>query len=443
MAMELSIIMPSLNVADYIEECMDSVLHQTLEQVEILCIDAGSEDGTWEILKKYEALSDANRKIRVIHSDVKSYGYQVNLGIRLSRGKYIAILETDDMVDNQMYEYLVSLADTYHLDFVKADYDQFYTLRNGERYYEKIERWNKECNQYNMVCNPSNDEYFYVCDYNIWAGIYNKSFLMRNNIWLNETKGAAYQDIGFAQQVLACAERAYYSDRSFYRYRIDREMSSINSMYCLQYSRQEFARLLLEPELYSKLVCIQGLYRHMATSFIGEYRKMLLSVGYDTDSMHVKNDYEWFRITLLDAVGQSKFDLSKLPDSFREELLLALNDCKEYASKIQKQEEKYKGKMNAFLRKIGSRDVIVFGAGNRGNMVIRKLLQSRIKPISVYDNNEAIWGKHICDVTISKPEKPESNNVLVVIANKFNKAEMAKQLIDMGTPQNQIIFWEV
>ena len=54
MGIELSVIMPSLNVAEYIEECMDSVLNQSLEQIEILCIDAGSTDGTWEILKKYE-----------------------------------------------------------------------------------------------------------------------------------------------------------------------------------------------------------------------------------------------------------------------------------------------------------------------------------------------------------------------------------------------------
>lgn len=48
---ELSVIMPSLNVADYIEECINSALNQTLEHMELICIDAGSEDGTWEILK--------------------------------------------------------------------------------------------------------------------------------------------------------------------------------------------------------------------------------------------------------------------------------------------------------------------------------------------------------------------------------------------------------
>ena len=49
---KVSVIMPSLNVVGYIEECMDSVINQTLENMEIICIDAGSTDGTWEILDR-------------------------------------------------------------------------------------------------------------------------------------------------------------------------------------------------------------------------------------------------------------------------------------------------------------------------------------------------------------------------------------------------------
>ena len=76
---KVTIIMPSLNVADYIEECIKSAVFQTLKEIEILCIDAGSTDGTLEILQRY---ADMDRRIRLINSDRRSYGYQVNLGIR-------------------------------------------------------------------------------------------------------------------------------------------------------------------------------------------------------------------------------------------------------------------------------------------------------------------------------------------------------------------------
>lgn len=342
MDITVSVIMPSLNVADYIEESINSALNQTLEQMEIICIDAGSEDGTWEILKKYENLPDSGKKVRLIHSDIKSYGYQVNLGIKQAAGKYIAILETDDMAEEHMYEYLLAVAEEHDLDFIKADYDCFHTLQNGERHYEKISLWQGEPNRYNLVLDPGNDDYLYSCDYSIWAGIFNRDFLLRNNIWLNETKGAAYQDIGFAQQVLACAKRAYYSDQSFYRYRRDREGSSINSVYGLKYARQEFTRLLSDSEIHKKLICAQGLYRHMATSFVGEYQKILALINYDTDSDYVRDDYEWFRTTLVQAVEQSEFDLDKLSEGFRGGLLYILRDCRKFAEEFREQEKKRK-----------------------------------------------------------------------------------------------------
>ena len=68
---KVSIIMPSLNVAGYIRECIESVINQTLRDIEILCIDAGSTDGTYEILKEYAALDS---RIRLFQSHKKSYG---------------------------------------------------------------------------------------------------------------------------------------------------------------------------------------------------------------------------------------------------------------------------------------------------------------------------------------------------------------------------------
>ena len=65
---------------------------QTLQDMEILIIDAGSEDGTLEVLQEY---ADRDDRICLVHSEKKSYGYQVNIGIQMARGKYIGIVETD------------------------------------------------------------------------------------------------------------------------------------------------------------------------------------------------------------------------------------------------------------------------------------------------------------------------------------------------------------
>lgn len=441
MGVELSVIMPSLNVVDYIEECMDSVLNQSLDQIEILCIDAGSIDGTWEILKKYENLHMPGKTIKCIRSDIKSYGYQVNLGIKLARGSYIAILETDDYIQKLMYEYLLELALTNDLDVAKADYDRMYMLRNGEYYYEKVALWNDSFNKYNMIMDPRQDAYLYAYDNNIWKGIYKKSFLVENNIWLNETPGAAFQDIGFSQQVQACAKRVYYSNMSFYRYRMDRETSSINSSKGLSYSRQEFARLISDTALYAKLVCKQGLYRHMAQSFMVEYRKQIIASGYDTAVKNLNDDYEWFRKILVKAVKCSEFELNKLPDYLKEDLECLLSNCNRYAQKVYEQEKIQKEKKDSILNKVGNRDVAVFGAGRIGRKVVWTLLQCGIKPVFLYDNNQSIWGEYIYGIPISKPLKPKEDT-LIVVANKMSREIIRKQLMDMEIPKEQIVFLE-
>lgn len=81
---KVTVIMPSLNVADYIKECLESVIHQTLRELEIICVDAGSTDGTREILEEY---AQRDPRILVVDSPRKSYGYQVNQGLRLSQGE--------------------------------------------------------------------------------------------------------------------------------------------------------------------------------------------------------------------------------------------------------------------------------------------------------------------------------------------------------------------
>ena len=123
----VSVIMPSLNVVKYIDECIQSVLNQSLKEIEIICVDAGSTDGTYERLKEYET---NDSRVRVILSDKRSYGYQVNLGIKESNAKYIGIVETDDYVDENMFDILYNRAEDNNLDFVKADFTFLYDFGN-------------------------------------------------------------------------------------------------------------------------------------------------------------------------------------------------------------------------------------------------------------------------------------------------------------------------
>ena len=122
----ISVILPSYNVKNYVKQCIESVKNQTFTDIEIICVDAGSEDGTLDVLKEYAQEDD---RINVYLSNKKSYGSQVNQGISLAKGDYISIVETDDYIKEDMLESLYELTQYAYVDIVKCNfYDIFQYL---------------------------------------------------------------------------------------------------------------------------------------------------------------------------------------------------------------------------------------------------------------------------------------------------------------------------
>ena len=80
---------------------MESVLKQTEMDLEVLVIDAGSTDGTLEILMEY---AKKDKRVQIVSSERKSYGYQINKGIAMAKGEYVGIVETDDRIEPDMME---------------------------------------------------------------------------------------------------------------------------------------------------------------------------------------------------------------------------------------------------------------------------------------------------------------------------------------------------
>ncbi|MBK1963774.1 glycosyltransferase family 2 protein [Campylobacter novaezeelandiae] len=220
---KVSIIVPSLNSIAYIKECIDSILNQTLKDIEILCIDANSTDGTLELLKDYEK---QDKRLKVIISDKKSYGYQMNLGIKEAKGEYLGIVESDDYIKENMYERLYEVAKAQDLEVVKSDY---YVVKDGEKIYNNVV--NLVCKDlYNSVTNWQKDfRIFLATDGINPIGIYRLDLLRTNQIKLNESLGASYQDNGLWFQIFSFAKSIYFLNEAFYMLRRDNPNSSIYS----------------------------------------------------------------------------------------------------------------------------------------------------------------------------------------------------------------------
>ena len=149
---KVSIIIPTYNVEMYLVECMESVVNQTLKDIEIICINDGSTDGSLEILKSYAQKDD---RIVLVDKENGGYGIGMNIGLDKATGEYIGIVEPDDFIPLNMYSDLYEKAVENDLDFIKADFYRFKRdseTEDMELVYNHLSP-NKE--DYNVVFNPS------------------------------------------------------------------------------------------------------------------------------------------------------------------------------------------------------------------------------------------------------------------------------------------------
>ena len=319
---DISIIMPSLNMASYIRKCLDSVIGQTLRGIEILCVDAGSTDGTLEILNEYARKDD---RIRVLRSDRKSYGYQINLGIDNAAGRYLGIVETDDFIIPEMYEKLLAIADRESVQALKADFRFFYETSGGEIRYIRQTILNRlPKTYYGRVIDASEDPDVLKANVAPWAGIYDLEFLRENHIRLNETPGASYQDNGFRFQVYTRARRVYFENEAFYCLRRDNPNSSFHSkgkVYCMC-DEYDFIREYLRknPGIETRFAPYCALYRFK------NYEWNLNRIGEEYRREFLDRFAEDFRV--IEAAGE--LERSLYDDGQWERLQTVMRDPEAY-----------------------------------------------------------------------------------------------------------------
>ena len=260
---KISVVIPVYNVQKYLDEAIKSALAQTLDDIEIICVNDGSTDNSLNILKKYQRLDP---RIKIIDKKNTGYGHSLNVGIQAAEGEYIAILESDDFILPDMYQVLYEKAKKQNLDFVKADYYRF----TGEgkdllKEYIKI----ADPKDYNRVINPFLKPQICKMDVHTWCGIYKRRFLVRNCILHNETPGARFQDNGFYIKTLCYAKRILLINRAFYMYRHDRPDSSIQITNRLPYlvKEHQLNHQWILSHFYDKVHISMSIYKQVRSFF--------------------------------------------------------------------------------------------------------------------------------------------------------------------------------
>lgn len=259
MTSKVSVIIPVYNVENYLSECLDSVLNQTLEQIEILCINDGSTDSSAGILEKYQK---QDSRLSVLNRANSGYGSACNAGLRLAKGEYISIIEPDDFIDCKMFEDLYNLASTNEVDIIKSafyEYDE--NIASASDCAKKI-YWSQNYEMPESVFKIQDFPQFVYFHPSIWSCLYKREFLNNYKISFVEAKGAGWVDNPFQIQTLCLAKRIYYTDNAYYYYRLSNPYSSSNRLnICNPFDRSNEIHLFLDENNINNEDFLANLYK--------------------------------------------------------------------------------------------------------------------------------------------------------------------------------------
>ena len=220
---KISFILPVYNVINYLEECMESILSQVDEFVEIILIDDGSIDGSNDLCDNYMALYSF---IKVIHKKNEGPAIARNIGIKLAKGKYIAFVDSDDRIKQNSIKNILKWIENTNADICFMQAEKFYP--NGV----KIDLG--DCIERKELLNKSKAEIInYLSSRPKYSGsactkLFRTEFLKNEKIFFPEKVSYA-EDLYFVRDCILKAKRYEALDFGYYEYRQNRINSRTSS----------------------------------------------------------------------------------------------------------------------------------------------------------------------------------------------------------------------
>lgn len=210
---KVSVIVPIYNVEEYIEECVTSILKQTLKEIEIILVNDGTKDNSMKIIEKYFD----DKRIKVINKENGGLSSARNAGLKIAKGEYISFIDSDDYIEKTMLEDLYNASEGADIIFSNGfDYNMNdgKLLKSSRKFFFKT------------AVNKGS----YVCMYTsavVWNKIYKREFLQENN--LNFIEGIIHEDDIFTIKTHFLANKVKYIEKNHYYYRINRKNSIMNN----------------------------------------------------------------------------------------------------------------------------------------------------------------------------------------------------------------------
>lgn len=189
---KISVVVPVYNVEKYLEQCLNSIINQTFKDIEIICINDGSTDGSLEILREYE---QKDSRIRLINKENEGISAVRNQGMELAQGEYISFIDSDDWIEENYLEALYTAAKKYDSDIACSNIIRVTGKRHRKKIIYKKEEFTTESDKKNELTKVPINSY-------VWNKIYKRESLLKSGVKF--PVGRVYED------VVWCIKAIYY-----------------------------------------------------------------------------------------------------------------------------------------------------------------------------------------------------------------------------------------
>lgn len=205
---KVSVIIPVYNVEKYLRQNLQSVADQTLKDIEVICVDDGSTDSSFEIVKEFAA---KDPRFIAVQQQNAGAGAARNNGLRRARGKYLSFLDSDDFFEPDMLEAAYDKAEETNADFVVFNSDQYYEDEKEFKQVSWIVRY-AELPPYQPFGRRSmTDNIFKVFVGWAWDKLFNRKWALENELWFQEQRTS--NDMLFVFSAVAIAKRIAYVEK--------------------------------------------------------------------------------------------------------------------------------------------------------------------------------------------------------------------------------------
>lgn len=423
---KVTVIIPVYNCECYLEQCLDSILNQTVREIEVICINDCSQDNSAQILDVY---ANRDKRIQVIHNERnKGAGACRNLGIRNAVGKYISFVDSDDFCELDMLEKLYKQCEQNQLDICLCNYIQF--EEPGQRLVEKKVPWQI----HNRIAGGVftwKDLRKYIFNSWLWVPwnrMYKRSFIRKEAIFFSEIENS--EDIYFNSIAMALAGRigAIEDCSYFYRVNIRTQLSKnlSSGIYCTAMELEKLRKQLVD----------RGIFEQVAQSF---YNCALIAIHHSIVNVSEEKQRE-----LYDYYQREGFLRLKMPIE-RQEMFYNLTvyqkirhiamhpytgyHCFYKVYSFSEQYRFYEKRIRIFFDELpDSAVVVLWGAAQRGMDFCQSIGENSNKIYSFIDRDEQKWNTKVAEKAVYSYEQIAEKVDWVIVLNTQYFNEICEEI---------------